>query len=82
VRSVDRHGSRRFLSVRARSLQPPDHDRDDGDDLPSNLSLFRAAGFAPLGSFSTGTGTAPFGVCSDGISFWISLPGSGKVVKF
>jgi hypothetical protein len=40
-----------------------------------NVSLWKAADLTPLGSVSTGPGSGPFGACSDGIHFWISLSG-------
>ena len=45
-----------------------------------SVSLFRAADFAPLGSFVTGPN--PFGACSDGVNFWITLPGANKLARF
>lgn len=38
-----------------------------------SVSLFRAADFAPIGRFSTGTGSKPVGACSDGLNFWVTL---------
>ena len=49
---------------------------------PDGVSLFRAADFAPLGSFSTGAGSAPSGICSDGINFWLALFGTGQLARF
>ena len=46
------------------------------------VSIFRAADLAPLGSFSTGTGSEPNGVASDGINFWIALQGAGQLARF
>jgi len=43
----------------------------------NSVSLWKAADLTPLGTFSTGASTAPFGVCSDGINFWITLTGGG-----
>ena len=44
------------------------------------VSLFRAADFAPLGTFSI-TG-APWGACSDGVNFWITILGPNKLARF
>jgi hypothetical protein len=45
--------------------------------VPNNggesISLWSAADLKPLGSISTGAGTKPFGVCSDGQGSWIVL---------
>jgi hypothetical protein len=46
------------------------------------VSIFKAADLSPLGSFSTGPGTQPFGVCSDGIRFWVALYSAGKIAQF
>jgi hypothetical protein len=45
-----------------------------------SVSLWRTADLTPLGSFATGSN--PFGACSDGINFWITLPGASKLVRF
>ena len=46
----------------------------------NSVSMWRASDLTPLGSFPTGS--PPFGVCSDGINFWITLPFAGKVARF
>jgi DNA-binding beta-propeller fold protein YncE len=46
------------------------------------VSLWNATDFKPLGTFSTGAGTQPWGVCSDGQYFWITLRGTGQLVRF
>jgi hypothetical protein len=46
-----------------------------------SVSLWNAADLTPLGSFSTGSGSFPNGVCSDGVNFWITL-GTGKLARF
>jgi hypothetical protein len=46
------------------------------------VSLWRAADLTPVGAFSTGTGTTPFGTCSDGLNFWITLDASHKLARF
>jgi DNA-binding beta-propeller fold protein YncE len=38
-----------------------------------SVSLWRASDFTPIGTFSTGAGSDPFGVCSDGLNFWITV---------
>lgn len=43
----------------------------------NSVSLWRASDLSPLGSFATGDSSQPFGVCSDGINFWIALSGVG-----
>lgn len=51
----------------------------------NSVSLFYASSLLPVdeatyGSF--GSGTRPFGACSDGVDFWITLFGSNKLVRF
>jgi hypothetical protein len=47
-----------------------------------SVSLWKAADLTPLGTFSTGAGTRPYGACSDGINFWISLATAGQLSRF
>lgn len=46
----------------------------------SSVSLWRASDFTPIGNPSTGGST--FGACSDGLNFWITLSGTGKLARF
>ena len=46
------------------------------------VSLWKAANLSPLESVFTGSITAPTGVCSDGIHFWIALQGSNHLARF
>jgi hypothetical protein len=48
----------------------------------SSVSLWKAADLTPLGSFGTGTDSQPFGACSDGINFWITLNGTSQLARF
>jgi hypothetical protein len=48
----------------------------------SSVSLWKAADLTPLGTFSTGAGTSPFGACSDGLNFWITLATTNKLARF
>ena len=45
-----------------------------------SLSLWKAADFSPIGSFSPPTNDSPYGACSDGRGFWITT--STRVYKF
>ncbi len=47
-----------------------------------SVSLWKATDLTPIGTFSTGTGTFPFGACSDGVNFWITLFGGSKLARF
>ncbi len=46
------------------------------------VSLWKAADLSPLGFFSTGPGTHPFGACSDGVNLWITFGGPDKLARF
>jgi len=48
----------------------------------NSVSLWKAADLTPLGSVSTGNGTGPYGACSDGVSFWITLSVSNQLARF
>jgi hypothetical protein len=52
----------------------------------NNVSLWKAADLTPLGSIGTGLNSNPFGACSDGINFWITLSFQtgpiGQLAKF
>jgi hypothetical protein len=45
-----------------------------------DVSLWKAADLSPLGS--VGTGGFPFGACSDGINFWITLSTASQLARF
>jgi hypothetical protein len=46
------------------------------------VSLWKASDLSIIGSTPTGAATAPHGVCSDGIAFWIALEGSDQLARF
>lgn len=46
------------------------------------LSLFKAADLSPMGSFPTTGANNPYGVCSDGVNFWVSFNGSASIGRF
>ena len=48
----------------------------------NSVSLWKAADLTPIGTFSTGANTHPFVACSDGLNFWITLNGQGKLARF
>jgi hypothetical protein len=48
----------------------------------NSVSLWKAADLTPLGSFPTGASTQPFGACSDGLNFWITLSNTNKLARF
>ena len=51
-------------------------DRDD------TLCLWKAANLSPIGFYTLSVGSIPFDACSDGVNFWITLGGIGKVGRF
>jgi hypothetical protein len=48
----------------------------------NSVSIWKAADLLPLGTFATGSGTQPFGACSDGLNFWITLNNVDKLARF
>jgi len=48
----------------------------------NSVSLWQASDLTPLGFFPTGAGTTPFGACSDGLNFWITLEDANKLARF
>ncbi len=53
-----------------------------GNISGNSVSLFKAADFSPLGSVSVGAKALPRKACSDGLNFWITLNGTGKLARF
>jgi YVTN family beta-propeller protein len=48
-----------------------------------SVSLWKAADLTPIGNFSVGGGSVePFGACSDGTNFWITLFGTSNLARF
>jgi len=47
-----------------------------------SVSLWKTSDLTPLDSFPTGANTFPFGACSDGLNFWITLLGTNKLARF
>jgi DNA-binding beta-propeller fold protein YncE len=48
----------------------------------SSVSLWKATDLTPLGNGSTGINTTPFGACSDGLNFWVTLSGTNQLMRF
>jgi hypothetical protein len=44
-----------------------------GGSLGGAVSLWKAADLTPLGTFKFPAGENPYGVCSDGLNFWVSI---------
>jgi len=45
-----------------------------------SVSTWNAADLTPIGTFPIGA--AVWGACSDGINFWLTLPGAGQLARF
>lgn len=52
------------------------------NQLGNSVSLWKSADLSPLGSTATGSTTAPYGACSDGLNFWITLDSAGKLARY
>jgi hypothetical protein len=50
--------------------------------VDDTVSLWKATDLTPLGSFSTGAGSDPWGACSDGQYFWVVLRGTDQLARF
>jgi hypothetical protein len=48
----------------------------------NSVSLWKATDLTPLGSFPTGSSTQPWGGCSDGLNFWVTLLLADKLARF
>ena len=48
----------------------------------NSVSLWKASDLTPLLSLSTDPGTIPWGACSDGVNFWVTLFGTGLLARF
>jgi DNA-binding beta-propeller fold protein YncE len=48
----------------------------------NSVSLWKASDFTPIGTFLTGGISNPYGACSDGLNFWITLSNTGKLARF
>jgi hypothetical protein len=46
------------------------------------VTLFKAADLSFIANASTGLGTVPSGACSDGTNFWVTLIGTGNLLRF
>jgi DNA-binding beta-propeller fold protein YncE len=46
------------------------------------VSFWKGADLAPIGNVSTGPLTSPWGACSDGVNFWVSLNGTNQLARF
>jgi hypothetical protein len=48
-----------------------------------SVSIWKASDLTPIGTFSTGVDTFPYGACSDGLNFWITFQITpGRLARF
>lgn len=56
---------------------------DEAGGPGNTVSLWKATDLSPLGSFQVSAGAdGVYGVCSDGLNFWITLSQAGKLARF
>jgi hypothetical protein len=53
-----------------------------GANGPGFVSVWKASALTPLNTFSPAAESGPFGVCSDGLNFWIALSGTAQLARY
>jgi hypothetical protein len=48
----------------------------------TSVTAFKAADLSFIANVPTGAGSTPYGVCSDGVNFWVPLRGKGNLLRF
>ncbi len=78
-----------LAALTANGLSNPNMTAFDGQRIlvtnaqsADSVSLWKAPDLTPLGSFSTGPGSNPGSVCSDGVNFWVVLWGTNHLARF
>ena len=77
-----------LATLTGNGLSHPQSASFDGERIlvcnPTNnsVSLWLAAGLSPIGNFSTGANTMPWGSCSDGTRFWLAFNQSPSLARF
>lgn len=51
-------------------------------NLADSASMWKASDLTQIGTFPTGGTTVPFGACSDGLNFWITLRTDNRLARF
>lgn len=46
-----------------------------------SVTLFKAADLSLIANIPIGVGSGPFGVCSDGVNFWVTLANTGMLLR-
>jgi hypothetical protein len=75
-----------LATLTGNGLNAPNQAAFDGERIlvtnGSSVSLWGASDLTPLGTFLTGSGSFPWGACSDGLNFWITLESTGHLARF
>lgn len=75
-----------LATLTGNGLNGPQQAAFDGERIlvtnGDNVSLWKASDLSPIGTFNTGVNSGPFGACSSGPNFWITLLGTGKLARF
>jgi len=88
VRAIGGLAGTVLATLTGNGLNDPDQAAFDGERIlvtnnsGNSVSLWNASDLAPIGVFSTGANTHPFGACSDGLNFWIALTNTNKLARF
>jgi hypothetical protein len=88
VRAVGQLAGTVLATLSGNGLNSPTQIAFDGERMlvtnqsGNSVSLWKASDLSPLGTFPTGGGTGPFGACSDGLNFWVTLGATNKVARF
>lgn len=89
VRAVGGFAGTVIATLSGNGLNAPFQAAFDGERMmftngadSDSVSLWKASDLTPLGTFSTGANTDPYGVCSDGLNFWIVLEGAARLARF
>jgi hypothetical protein len=48
----------------------------------NSVSLWNASDLSPLVGILTDSSIGPYGACSDGLNFWVTLQGTGQLARF
>jgi DNA-binding beta-propeller fold protein YncE len=77
-----------LATLTGNGLSDPDQAAFDGERIlvvnrtGDSVSVWKASDMTPIGTFSTGAGTAPLGVCSDELNFWMVFSTANKLARF
>jgi hypothetical protein len=89
VRAIGGFAGTVIATLSGNGLVTPHQAAFDGERIlvtnrqANSVSLWKATDLTPIGTFSTGTDSTPYGVCSDGLNFWICLSNDpGYLARF